>query len=116
MGLSEDQEKLLVLLRKTALQIARTRNEFAEFTGIIGELAACQLFGYDWKPNIGYDAVDKNNRKIQIKTRRSWTTERVNRQGTIPRFGRKNQYLFDEGILVEIDQNFEIAEVWKWGG
>jgi hypothetical protein len=41
-------------LRKIAKQLVA--REVKEFTGIIWELAACELFEYNWTPNTGYDA------------------------------------------------------------
>ena len=111
MGLSKDETILLKLLRKTAIKAGDPGGR--EFTGLIGELAACELFGYKWAPHFGYDALTEDGLKVQIKSRKSWTTPRVNPAGTIGKFGPKNQYNFDIGILIELDHKFEIIEVWE---
>ena len=70
MALPKDQKDLLHLLKKIAKQKGKSKKGFKEFTGIIGELAACQQLGYSWKPSVGYDATHKEDKRIQIKTRR----------------------------------------------
>ena len=95
MGLTEDEESLLVLLKKVSVD----KKDFREFTGIIGELEVCKEFGYAWVPTEGYDAWDEQNKKqIQIKTRRLHTSSNFE-AGRIGRFGRKKGYKFDIGFL-----------------
>ena len=111
--LTKLEESLLDKLRKTARQRVKDGYEFKEFTGIIGELAACQWFkGYKWTPSDGYDATDENCNRIQIKTRKVWTSPNFT-SGTINKFGRKDKYEFEIGILVLLDKKFEIAEIWQ---
>ena len=112
MTLTNDEESLLDILRKTAKQRVKAGEEFTEFTGIIGELAACQRFGYRWTPSDGYDATDEDCNRIQIKTRKVWSSPNF-KSGRIGKFGRKNKYEFEIGILVLLDKEFEIAEVWQ---
>ena len=109
MSLTEDQKKLLDLSRKIALQIGEAGREF---TGTIGELATCHQFGYEWKPSVGYDAIDGNGRKIQIKSRKLWSSQKF-KAGRINKFGRKNKYCFDIGVLVLLDNKFEITDAWE---
>tara|TARA_B100000686_G_C16393869_1_gene763829 strand:+ start:132 stop:590 length:459 start_codon:yes stop_codon:yes gene_type:complete len=117
MSLTSDQEQLLETSKRVALCIGDAGKEF---TGLIGELSVCQRFDYTWTPNVGFDATfydkeDGREKTIQIKTRKNWTErlDRVNPSGTIGKFGRKKGYCFDLGILVELDDNFEIRDVWR---
>ena len=117
MTLTCDQRELLKYLQKVANQRVCEEGTFTEFTGIIGELAACQQFGYRWKSSTGYDAKDENCKKIQIKTRRRQTSTKF-RSGTLGRFGKKNEdkYTYDHfdiGILVILDHEFKIKKVWE---
>ena len=111
---AQDVGELLHQLRKVAKQLVAA--EFKEFTGIIGELAACERFKYSWTPSTGYDATDKDGNRIQIKTRKVWSSPNPT-QGRISKFGRKTKYKveyeFEIGILVLLDDEFEIAEVWQ---
>ena len=123
MTLDKDPKHLLSLLKKVAKKRVEQERQFREFTGLIGELAICGLPGYTWKPDEGYDAIDKEDKKIQIKARRLQTSESL-KQGRIGRFGSAKQikdergncnedkYEFEIGILVLLDKEFEIAEIW----
>ncbi len=82
-------------------------------TDLIGELSACQNQNLTWKPSDGYDAVSKDGNSIQIKTRKSWTSEGVNPSGRLGRFGRKAGYQFRKGLYNELDQSFEIFGIWE---
>ena len=113
MTLSKEQKELLSVSIKVALQIGEAGKEF---TGTIGELSACLAFSYKWEPSTGFDAIDSSGKKIQIKTRKLWTSTNFS-AGRIGRFGRKKQgeikYLFDAGILVWLDDKFEIKQAWE---
>ena len=84
-----------------------------ELTSLIGELSVCKIMGLVWEPSTGYD-VKNGADTYQIKTRKSWTTEGVNRAGRLGRFGTKQGYCFTVGIHVELDRNFEVANFWKF--
>jgi hypothetical protein len=84
-----------------------------ELTSLIGELSVCDLLGLEWSPSAGYDAKGGGD-TYQIKTRKSWTTEGVNRAGRLGRFGTKQGYDFTVGIYVELDNNFIVTKFWKF--
>jgi hypothetical protein len=115
-----DYENLLNRLITVAKQKIENGGTFTEFTGLIGELAACKKLGYIWAPIEGHDATDPAtippDKKIQIKTRRLQTSKNL-KAGTLGRFGsaryhkEKDEYPFDIGILVVLDLNFEIARI-----
>ena len=110
MMLSDNQERLLRYLKKVALEIGEAGRSL---TDIIGELSACKLLGLTWQPSQGYDALGSREERIQIKTRKSWSTEEVNPRGSVGRFGRKGKYDFDRGIYVELNKNFEVKQIWQ---
>lgn len=110
MALSNIQEQLLSCLRQVAVEIGESGRSL---TPLIGELSACKLLGLTWQPSQGYDAVGVKGERIQIKTRKSWTTVEVNPKGRLGRFGKKGRYDFDEGMFVELDTAFEVKQIWQ---
>ncbi|MCH8308885.1 MAG: hypothetical protein IIB17_00135 [Chloroflexi bacterium] len=110
MGLSDNQEQFLTYAQILAREIGDSGKEL---TSIIGELWVCKLQDMTWKPTTGFDAVNQNKHKVQIKTRKSWSTSGVNPSGRVGRFGRKNKYLFDIGIYVELDSDFNPYKIWS---
>ena len=116
MGLESIQNDLLCQLREVAKQKVNNNERFTEFTGIIGELAACEAFGYKWVPGPGHAAFSEEEGEVQIKTRKVWVDgdrSKTFLNGRIGRFGRKGNYGFKMGVLVLLNDDFEIAEVWK---
>ena len=92
MGLESIENNLLYQLRKVAKQKVEKSGRFTEFTGIIGELAACKAFGYEWTPEAGHDACSEEEGEVQIKTRKVWADgdrSKTFLNGRIGRFGRK---------------------------
>jgi len=84
-------------------------------TDLIGELSACKNLDLTWEPSDGYDAVTKSDERVQIKSRKSWTTDNVNPSGRLGKFGRKAGYRFDTGLYVELDKCFEVSGIWEMG-
>ena len=110
MSLSNNQKRLLSYLKQVALELGE---EGRTLTQLIGELSACKLLGLKWKPSTGYDALGSKGKRFQIKTRKSWSTEEVNPKGRVGRFGKKDRYDFDQGILVELGKGFEVTQIWQ---
>ena len=82
-------------------------------TGEVGEVFAC----YHLKLRLcvdpragGFDAVDCDGRRVQIKTRRS-------ESGGLPRdagrIGTFSKYPFNYVILVLLDHEYRLAEMWR---
>ena len=112
MGLTMNQKRLV----EAAKAVARELGEQGRcLSGLIGELGVCEKMDLEWRPSDGFDAVTKEGRRIQIKTRKSWSTREVNPLGRLGRFGRKAGYLFDDGLLVELDSAFETNQIWQLG-
>ena len=87
MALTKAQELLLQAAREAATEL--DTNELGsrgrELTALIGELTACQRMDLVWEPSNGHDACSGDDR-VQIKTRKSWTTPKVNPSGRLGRF------------------------------
>ncbi len=110
MALTKSELQLLDITRKVAWGLGK---EGRRLTDLIGELSACRYLNLKWKPSDGYDAIAKNGERVQIKSRKSWTTVTVNPSGRLGKFGRKAGYKFDKGVYIELDQHFEVAGIWE---
>ena len=113
MALTQAQKRLLEAARGAAKELGKSGNyRGRELSSLIGELAACEIVDLMWEPSDGYDASSREGR-VQIKTRKSWSTPQVNRAGRMGRFGREKGYLFDTAIYVELDDNFNVSGIWR---
>ena len=110
MALTKSQLQLLDILRKVARGLGE---EGRCLTDLIGELSACRYLNLKWEPSDGYDAIAKNGERVQIKSRKSWTTVIVNPSGRLGKFGRKAGYKFDKGVYIELDQRFQVSGIWE---
>jgi len=109
-SLSPSQEQLLVCLKQVALEAGDSGRAL---TSLVGEFSACKLLALTWQPSAGFDAIGPDGQRFQIKSRKSWTTEAVNPLGRLGRFGKKGTYDFDVGILVELNNFYEVAGIWQ---
>lgn len=110
MGLTNNQQKLLNSLKKEACKLG---DEGQSLTGLIGELYACDIQNMRWSPSKGYDCIDEESRKVQVKSRRDSKGGKVNKQGRLGRFGKSGKYNFDYGLYVELDGNFEVSAIYR---
>ena len=110
MSLSPNQDQLLILLKRVALEAGERGRAL---TALVGELSACKLLNLVWQPSTGFDAIGPNGERFQMKSRKSWTTEEVNPRGRMGRFGKKGEYNFDKGILVELNATFDVSRIWQ---
>ena len=82
-------------------------------TGEVGEVLACHqlnlLLCMDSRSQ-GYDAIDSDGRKVQIKTRRSETPGLPKDFGRISTFSK---HPFDYAILVMLDNSYRPVELWQ---
>ncbi|MBI4233722.1 MAG: hypothetical protein HY686_04700 [Chloroflexi bacterium] len=109
MGLTHVQQQLLQGAREAAKELG---GKVRELTALIGELSACEKLNLTWEPSDRYDA--RADRTLyQVKTRHSESTPKVNPAGRLGRFGRKKGYPFDVGLYVELDEEFNVAGIWK---
>lgn len=56
----------------------------------------------------GYDAIDKDRKKVQIKTRGAWSH---NPKPTI--YGFKGELIFDYALIVKLNNDFWITDILK---
>jgi len=82
-------------------------------TGEVGEVLVCRQLGLRLvldSRSEGFDAVDKNNLKVQIKSRRS-ETEGLPRDAG--RTGIFSKHEFDYALLALLDNKYELCEIWQ---
>jgi hypothetical protein len=82
-------------------------------TGEVGEVFACKQFGLKLildSQSAGFDAIDKNGSRVQIKTRRSESGKSLRDLTRLSRFSRHE---FDYCLLLLLDENYQIYELWK---
>src|SRR3990172_862078 len=82
-------------------------------TGEIGELLVCRRMGLKLvldSRSRGYDAIDKDGLRVEIKSRRS-------ESGALPRgAGRTSRFSphpFDYALLALLDDRYRLREVWR---
>jgi uncharacterized protein DUF6998 len=82
-------------------------------TGEVGEILACYHLGLRLcidPRSAGFDAIDNKGKKVQIKTRRSETEGLPENAG---RLGTFSKHPFDYALLVLLDREYQVAEIWK---
>lgn len=82
-------------------------------TGEVGDIKAC--FKYDLKlakmtENPGYDAVDSEGKKVQIRTRRIVPGKTSIDSKRLSTFSKDK---FDYCLLLMLDKEYDIEEVWR---
>ena len=96
--MTADQKQLLNKLQTVARELSERGRSL---TSLIGELSACDILNMRWQPSTGYDCVDGDGKKVEIKTRRDSKGGRVNPVGRMGRFGKRGKYRFNYGLFVE---------------
>jgi hypothetical protein len=82
-------------------------------TGEVGEIKACLKFGLKLmldSQSAGYDAIDNDGKKVQIKTRRSELGKKLTNPTRLSSFSRHE---FDYCLLLLLDKDYEIDEIWR---
>jgi len=82
-------------------------------TGEVGELLVCYQLGLKLvldSRSEGFDAMDKDGLRVQIKTRRS-ETEGLPRDAG--RTGIFSKHEFDYALLALLDNKYELCEIWQ---
>lgn len=82
-------------------------------TGEVGEVKACFKYGLKLvldSQSAGYDAIDADGKRVQIKSRRSETGRKLTNPTRLSSFSIHD---FDYCLLLLLDKNYEIEEVWK---
>ena len=82
-------------------------------TGEVGEVLVCHQLGLRLvldSRSEGFDAMDKDSLRVQIKTRRS-ETEGLPRDAG--RTGIFSKHEFDYALLALLDNKYELCEIWQ---
>jgi len=117
MALTKTQFNLLTDLRLAAREQLKNQSLTGKelstigrsFSGLIGELSACEALGLQWCPSDGYDARGGEIR-YQIKTRRRSVPQKAIKKGRTGKFGGDE---YDFALLVELDYEFETKGIYK---
>ncbi len=82
-------------------------------TAEVGEILACKQLGLKLLMDVrtkGYDAIDRNGKQVQIKTRRSESESSPKDTG---RLGSFSGHPFDYALLVVLDRRYQLVEIWR---
>lgn len=103
----------LEFLVKVALEFKRRFGRTLPITEELGELYACEKLGLTRMPprTRGYDAVDREEKKVQIKTR--VPDSKIGIVNPSGRVGRFTNFDFDYALLVLLDCNYGLGEIWR---
>ena len=82
-------------------------------TGEIGEVLCCHTLGLklcvDCRSQ-GFDAMDAEGKRVQIKTRRSESKGLPRDAGRVGTFSKHD---FDYALLVLLDREYRVVEIWR---
>ena len=82
-------------------------------TGEVGEVWVCKQLRLKLvldSRSQGFDAIDKDGSRVQIKTRRSESEGLPSNSG---RTGRFSKHEFDYALLALLDNKYELCEIWQ---
>jgi len=106
--LTDVQKRALEAIQALARRLPQEKGR--ALTGLIGELSACKALNLKWDPSSGYDAVDKNGKHVQIKTRRDSKGGEINKVGTVGGF---TNFDFHYALYAELDAKFDLLSIYK---
>lgn len=100
---------------KAALEYEETvfRKRKLGITAEVGEVLACRRLGLKLildSQSAGFDAVDNSDSRVQIKSRRSESEGMPRDAG---RVGTFSKHPFDYALLVLLDNNYRLCEIWR---
>lgn len=82
-------------------------------TGEVGEVLVCHQLGLKLvldSRSEGFDAVDRDGLRVQIKTRRSESEGLPTNTGRTSRF---SEHQFKYALLALLDNKYELCEIWR---
>jgi hypothetical protein len=82
-------------------------------TGEVGEVLVCDQLKLKLvldSRSEGFDAIDKDGKHVQIKTRRSESGELPRNAG---RTGSFSKHPFNYAVLALLDHNYQLCEIWR---
>lgn len=100
--------KIVNKIIKNALEYERVTGRKLGITGEIGEILVCDKFKLNLLVDplmAGYDAMDKERNKYQIKSKRI-----IKNSGCVGSFAK---YKFDYLIMILLDKNYKVIGMWK---
>jgi len=106
--LTDEQERALDAIKALARTLPQEKGR--ALTGLIGELSVCNLLELRWDPSSGYDAIDQDENRVQIKARRDSKGGAINSVGTVGKF---TNFDFDYALYAELDTEFDVFSVYR---
>ncbi len=112
-------DRLTRLIRKAALSVALQYERATGWkrklgiTAEVGEVLACGVLKLKLATNPrseGSDAIDSEGKSVQIKSRRS---ESPGLPRDVGRVGTFSKHRFDYALLVILDREYRLAEIWR---
>lgn len=107
-------EKIKLAIKAAlAYEIETGRKRKLGITGEVGEILVCHLLHLRLMldpRSLGYDALDSNGARIQIKTRRSESEGLPRDAGRVSSF---SEHKFDYALLCLLDQQYQLCEIWR---
>jgi len=82
-------------------------------TGEVGEIMVCEQLGLKLVSDprsTGFDAIDRNGKHVQIKTRRSESEGLPRPIGRVSRF---SNHKFDYALLALMDRKYNVCQIWR---
>ncbi len=82
-------------------------------TAEVGEVLACHELDLKLVADPrskGFDAIDKQGKRVQIKSRRSESERLPSDKGRTSRFSK---HKFDYALLVLLDRRYKLCEIWQ---
>jgi len=82
-------------------------------TGEIGEILVCHQLAFKLVSDPrseGFDAIDKDGKHVQIKTRRSESEGLPRIVGRVSRF---SDHKFDYALLAILDKKYRLCQIWR---
>jgi len=93
-----------------ALEYEKLTRRRAGITGEVGEFLVCKKLNLSLvvnQINAGYDALDKEEKRYQIKTRR------ITNNHIAGRIGSFSKHKFDYAVLAILDKGYELKKIYK---
>ncbi len=116
----EIDDKLISII-KSAINVAleyetaTNRKRKLGITGEVGEVLVCHKLGLKLvldSRSEGFDAIDRDGLRVQIKTRRSESEGLPRDAGRTSIFSKHE---FDYALLALLDHKYELCEIWRAG-
>jgi len=107
-----DNTEFVEALRELAMEWQRRFGRRLVLTPELAEIYACQKLGLMRMPsgNRGFDAIDREGKRYQIKGRAPDLGDVVNPAG---RLGRFVNFDFDYAVLVMLGSDLRSREIWR---